>query len=63
MIIVLRPHVTEEEIALVVDHVRELGLTPHVSRGVTRTIIGCIGDEDRLHVELEADGRFRGRCV
>lgn len=48
MIIVLRPHVTEEEIALVVEHVRELGLTPHVSRGVTRTIIGCIGDEDRL---------------
>jgi 3-deoxy-7-phosphoheptulonate synthase len=48
MIIVLRPHVTEEEINLVVEHVRELGLTPHVSRGVTRTIVGCIGDEDRL---------------
>jgi 3-deoxy-7-phosphoheptulonate synthase len=48
MIIVLRPHVTEEEINLVVEHVRELGLTPHLSRGVTRTIIGCIGDEDRL---------------
>jgi len=48
MIIVLRPHVTEEELARVVEHVRELGLTPHVSRGVTRTIIGCIGDEDRM---------------
>ena len=48
MIIVLRPHVTEEELARVVDQVRELGLTPHVSRGVTRTIVGCIGDEDRL---------------
>jgi 3-deoxy-7-phosphoheptulonate synthase len=48
MIIVLRPHVTEDELARVVEHVRELGLTPHVSRGVTRTIIGCIGDEDRL---------------
>jgi len=48
MIIVLRPHVSEEELNRVVEHVRELGLTPHVSRGVTRTIIGCIGDEDRL---------------
>ncbi|HUL02921.1 MAG TPA: 3-deoxy-7-phosphoheptulonate synthase [Gemmatimonadales bacterium] len=48
MIIVLRPHVSEEELARVVEHVRELGLTPHVSRGVTRTIIGCIGDEDRM---------------
>ncbi len=48
MIIVLRPHVTEEELAQVVEHVRQLGLTPHVSRGVTRTIVGCIGDEDRL---------------
>jgi 3-deoxy-7-phosphoheptulonate synthase len=48
MIIVLRPHVTEEELTRVVEQVRELGLTPHVSRGQTRTIVGCIGDEDRL---------------
>ncbi|HUK22503.1 MAG TPA: 3-deoxy-7-phosphoheptulonate synthase [Gemmatimonadales bacterium] len=48
MIIVLRPHVTDDEVNRVVDQVRQLGLTPHVSRGVTRTIIGCIGDEDRL---------------
>src|SRR5205807_118611 len=48
MIIVLRPHVTEEELDQVVEQVRRLGLTPHVSRGVTRTIVGCIGDEDRL---------------
>ncbi len=48
MIIVLRPHVTDEEVSRVVTQVRELGLTPHVSRGVSRTIVGCIGDEDRL---------------
>jgi 3-deoxy-7-phosphoheptulonate synthase len=48
MIIVLRPHVSDDEVARVVDQVRQLGLTPHVSRGVTRTIIGCIGDEDRM---------------
>src|SRR5580693_5711475 len=48
MIIVLRPHVTDEEVSRVVTQIRELGLTPHVSRGVSRTIVGCIGDEDRL---------------
>ena len=48
MIIVLRPHASDDEVTRVVDQVRQLGLTPHVSRGVTRTIIGCIGDEDRL---------------
>jgi len=48
MIIVTRHGVTSEEI----DHIRErieaAGLRTHVSRGEHRTIIGCIGDEDRL---------------
>ncbi len=48
MIIVLRPNASEHDLEQVVHKVRELGLTPHVSRGVTRTIVGCIGDEDRL---------------
>jgi 3-deoxy-7-phosphoheptulonate synthase len=49
MIIVLRPHVTEEDLARVVDQVRSLGLTPQFEAQVReRTIVGCIGDEDRL---------------
>src|ERR1700756_2229880 len=48
MIIVLRPHVSDEELDRVVEQVRQLGLAPHVSRRGPRTIIGCIGDEDRL---------------
>src|SRR5437588_209547 len=28
-----------------------LGLTPHLSQGVSRTIIGVIGDEEKLQVE------------
>ena len=48
MIIVTRKGVTDAEI----DHIRErvegLGLRTHLSRGVERTIIGCVGDEDRL---------------
>ena len=45
MIIVLRAHSTEEEIAQVCRRIEALGLTPHLSRGGERTIIGAIGDE------------------
>ncbi len=45
MIIVLRAHSTEDEIAQVCRRIEALGLTPHLSRGVERTIIGAIGDE------------------
>lgn len=53
MIIVTRRGVTEAEL----DHIRErietLGLRTHISRGETRVVIGCIGDEERLqHVPL-----------
>src|SRR3989442_15266342 len=47
MIIVLKPDATEKEIEHVMDRVRELGLSPHLSKGQERTIIGVIGD-DRL---------------
>src|SRR5438093_9649036 len=47
MIIVLKPEATEKEIEHVMDRVRELGLSPHLSKGQERTIIGVIGD-DRL---------------
>ncbi len=48
MVIVMRADATEAQRRAVVDRVTELGLTPHVSVGEHRTIIGCIGDEDRL---------------
>ena len=49
MIIVLKPDATEAMIEHVMDRVRELGLTPHLSKGQERTIIGVIGD-DRILV-------------
>ena len=49
MIIVLKPDATESMIEHVMDRVRELGLTPHLSKGQERTIIGVIGD-DRILV-------------
>jgi len=45
MIIVLKHGATKEEIDHVVQKIREYGLTPHVSEGKERTIVGVIGDE------------------
>ncbi|MBI3003413.1 MAG: 3-deoxy-7-phosphoheptulonate synthase [candidate division NC10 bacterium] len=55
MVIVMRSGATEQEIAQVAQKITAHGLTPHVSRGVERTIIGAIGDERILReVALEA---------
>jgi 3-deoxy-7-phosphoheptulonate synthase len=51
MIIVLQPHQTPEVLQHVLERIEALGLTPHLSEGVARTIIGVIGDEDKLQVE------------
>ena len=48
MIIVLKPGVSQEEIDHVVQKIKEYGLTPHISKGKERIIIGAIGDERRL---------------
>lgn len=50
MIVVLRPDATKKQIDHIIKRVKELGLKPHVSRGVERTIIGLIGPEDVLRV-------------
>lgn len=51
MIIVLKPHPTPEQIQHVLDRIEALGLVPHLSQGVARTIIGVIGDEEKLRAE------------
>jgi len=50
MIIVLKPGTTEQQIKYIVEKVKHLGLTPHISKGTQRTIIGVIGPEDTLRV-------------
>lgn len=45
MIIVMQARATEADIEHVRKRIEELGLTPHVSRGTERTLIGVIGDE------------------
>ena len=45
MIVVMKPHSTDEQVQHVVDLVREYGLTDHVIRGTDRTVVACIGDK------------------
>src|SRR5213080_2720956 len=47
MILVIRPDATLAQIEHVIEAVKELGFTPHVSRGESRTIVGVIGDETK----------------
>jgi 3-deoxy-7-phosphoheptulonate synthase len=51
MIIVLRPNSTDAQIDHILERIQELGLKPHLSRGELRTIIGVIGDENKLQAE------------
>jgi 3-deoxy-7-phosphoheptulonate synthase len=51
MIIVLKPHPTPSQIRHVLERIEQLGFVPHLSQGVARTIIGVIGDEEKLQVE------------
>src|SRR3954462_4750877 len=51
MILVIRPEASLEQIEHVIERVRELGFTPHVSRGESRTIVGVIGDETKPGTE------------
>src|SRR5208282_750544 len=52
MIIVLKPRISRKEEQAVLREIRKLGYTPHVMRGVARTVIGAIGDE-LTHANLE----------
>ena len=49
MIIVTRIGVTDDEVDQIRERVEAAGLRTHISRGETHTIIGCIGEEERLH--------------
>ncbi|MBN3039259.1 MAG: 3-deoxy-7-phosphoheptulonate synthase [Candidatus Omnitrophica bacterium] len=51
MIIVLRPDATQKQIDHITEKVKKLGLKPWVSKGVERTIIGVIGEEDVLRIQ------------
>jgi 3-deoxy-7-phosphoheptulonate synthase len=47
MIVVMKVHASDAEVDGVLARIRELGFTPHVSRGQERTIVGVVGDDRR----------------
>ncbi len=51
MILILKSEATEAQIEHVIEHVESLGLQAHLSRGTYRTIVGIIGDEQKLSEE------------
>jgi len=51
MIIILKSEVTDDQVKHVVERVEALGLKAHLSRGTYRTIIGVIGDEQKISAE------------
>ncbi|QDU90671.1 Phospho-2-dehydro-3-deoxyheptonate aldolase [Pirellulimonas nuda] len=48
MIIILRENATEAQVDHVVKRVETLGFQAHLSKGTYRTVIGVIGDEEKL---------------
>jgi len=55
MIIILRSDVTDEQIGQIESKIKSMGLEPHVSKGIQRTVVGAIGDETKVDIEtLEA---------
>ena len=48
MIIITRPGITDAELDAIRERIEQRGMRTHLSRGVERTIIGCIGDESLL---------------
>ena len=49
MIVVLKAHVTDEQVATIVRMVEELDYRAHVIRGVERTVVACVGEERGEH--------------
>jgi 3-deoxy-7-phosphoheptulonate synthase len=51
MIIVLRPDATKKQLDHLVSKIKSLGLRPWVSKGIERTIVGVIGEEDVMRTQ------------
>ena len=51
MILILKSNATDDQVDHVLKRVEDMGLQHHLSRGTHRTIVGIIGDEDKLREE------------
>ncbi|MCA8998972.1 MAG: 3-deoxy-7-phosphoheptulonate synthase [Planctomycetaceae bacterium] len=48
MIIVLKPDCTEDQLGHILEKIEEMGFRHEISKGVKRTLIGVLGEEDQL---------------
>ena len=51
MIVNMSEKATEQEIAHIIERIREAGYTPHVTRGVERCIVAAVGNGRRHEIE------------
>ncbi|WP_054950244.1 3-deoxy-7-phosphoheptulonate synthase [Numidum massiliense] len=49
MVIVLEPHVAEEDIQQMIAKLEQQGLQVHLSKGVDKTLLGLIGDKRKIN--------------
>ncbi len=52
MILVLKNNISEEQFNHIIEKIKELGFTPHISRGVKKTIVGLIGEQAERYREI-----------
>ena len=52
MILTLKSGVKKSEVDAITKKIRQLGLTPHLSRGAVRVIIGVIGEEEYKYKDI-----------
>jgi 3-deoxy-7-phosphoheptulonate synthase len=52
MILVIKNNITEEQFNHIIEKIKELGFSPHISRGVKKTIIGLIGEQAERYKEI-----------
>lgn len=52
MILVLKKNISEQQFNHIIEKIKELGFTPHISRGVKKTIIGLIGEQAERYKEI-----------
>src|SRR5262245_18649116 len=52
MVVVMQERATEEQIEKVVAHLVSLGMDVHRSTGVSRTVLGAVGDDRQLDPRL-----------
>ena len=51
MIIIMKAGSTDQQIEVVENKLKTMGMGAHVSRGIERTVVGAIGDETKIDIE------------